>query len=83
MDECIVRNVVVQNRGNLEAALSWARLEAVFRLKATGTVGSILELSLGPLVGDNLSVRFRGQRPFRNQEETPEIITVEGVCDLG
>ena len=81
-DECVVRSVVAANRDNLEAALSWARLEAVFRLKATRTVESILEFSLGPLVADKLHVRFRGQRPFRYEGETPEIITVEGECDL-
>lgn len=81
-DECIIRNVVVQNRDNVQAGLCWARLEAVFRLKATSIVESILELALGPVVGDKLHVRFRGQRPFRYQGETPEIITVEGDCDL-
>jgi hypothetical protein len=81
-DECIVRSIVVQNRDNLETALSWARLEAVFRLKATRIVESIFEFSLGPVVGNNLHVRFRGQRPIRYQRETPETINVEGECDL-
>ena len=81
-DECVVRSIVAQNRDNLEKGLSWARLESVFRLKVTKTVESILELSLGPVVGDKLHVRFRGQRPFRYEGETPETITVEGNCDL-
>jgi len=81
-DECIVRSIVAANRDNLEAGLCWARLETVFRLKATRIVESILELSLGPLVGDKLNVRFRGQRAFRYEGETPEIITIEGDCDL-
>ncbi len=81
-DECIIRNVVAQNRDDLETGLCWARLEAVFRLKATNTVESILELSLGPIVDDKLHVKFRGQRPFRYEGETPEIITVEGECEL-
>ncbi len=81
-DECIVRNIVAQNRDNLEVGLCWARLEAVFRLKATEIVENVLELSLGPLVGDKLRVRFRGQRPFRYEGTTPEIITVDGDCDL-
>jgi hypothetical protein len=82
MDGCIVRNIVAQNRDNLETGLSWARLEAVFHLKATGIVESVLELSLGPVVGDKLHVRFRGQRPFPCEGETPEIIAVEGDCDF-
>lgn len=80
-DECIVRSVVARNRDNLEMGLSWARLEAVFHLKATRIVETILELSFGPLVGDKLRVRFRGQRPFRYEGETPEIITVDGECE--
>jgi len=63
-------------------ALSWARLEAVFRLKAIKIVESILEFSLGPLIGEKLHVRFRGHRPIRYQNERPETITVEGECDL-
>ena len=81
-DECVVRNIVAQHRADMEAGLCWARLEAVFRLKATRTVESILELSLGPVVGDKLRVRFRGHRPVRYEGETPEVITVEGDCDI-
>ncbi len=81
-DKCIVRTIVAQNRDNLETALSWARLEAVFRLKATKVIESILEFSLGPLVGEKLHIRFRGQRPIRYQNEPPETITVEGDCEL-
>lgn len=81
-DECIVRKIVVQNRDNLEAGLNMARLEAVFRLKAAKVVESILELSLGPLLGDNLAVRFRGQRQLRYDGETPETIVVEGECEI-
>ena len=81
-DECIIRTIVAQNRDNLETALSWARLEAVFRLKATKIIESILEFSLGPLVGDKLHIKFRGQRPARYQNQEPETIVVEGECNL-
>lgn len=82
IDECIVRKIVAQNRDNIEAGLNMARLEAVFRLKAAKVVESVLELSLGPLVGDKLAVRFRGQRQMRYDGETPETIVVEGDCEL-
>ena len=81
-NECIVQSIVSTNRADIEAALCWTRLEAVFRLKAARIVESILELSLGPLVGDKLHVRFRGQRPFRYEGETPEIIMIEGECEI-
>jgi hypothetical protein len=81
-NECIVKSIVSQNRTDIEAALCWTRLEAVFRLKAAKIVESVLELSLGPLVGDKLHVRFCGQRPFRYEGEMPEVITIEGECEL-
>jgi hypothetical protein len=82
IDECIIRSIVAQNRNKLETGLIRARLESVFRLKMAGIVESVLELSLGPLVGTKLHVRFRGQRPFRYQSETPETINVEGECEI-
>jgi hypothetical protein len=81
-EECVVRNVVKGHVGELEAALCHARLEAVFRLKGAGIVGSVLELRLGPLVGEKLHVRFRGRRPRRYESEEPEVISIEGDCDL-
>ena len=81
-DECIIQKIVSDNRDNLGNALNWARLEAVFCLKATRTVESVLELSLGPITDKSLHVRFRGQRPFRYHGESPEIITIEGECEL-
>lgn len=81
-DECIISKVVVQNRGNLEAGLCWARLEAVYRLKTAKIVESILELALGPLVGNSLPVQFRGQRPLCYEGKTPETIVIEGECEI-
>ncbi len=80
--ECVIRTVVQKNRIDLQQALAWARLEAIFRLKASQIAGSIFELALGPVDGDKLHVRFRGQRPRRNQGEEPEMIAIEGECDL-
>lgn len=83
IDECVVRKFVNENRKDLETGMKRARLEAVFRLKATGIVASIHELSIGPLVGDKLHVRFRGQRARHYQNVEPEIINIQGDCDLG
>ncbi len=80
--ECVIRTVVQKYRIDLQQALIRARLEAIFRLKAAQIVGSIFELALGPVDGDKLHVRFRGQRPRRNQGEEPEMIAIEGECDL-
>jgi hypothetical protein len=82
IDECVVRRILSQSKNDLEAGMKRARLEAVFRLKATGIVASIHELSLGPLNGNKLHVRFRGQRPRHYQNVEPEIITIDGDCEL-
>jgi len=81
-DECVVRAIVAKNRDRLPDALCWARLETVFRLKAAEIVESILDLTLGPLNGDALHVRFRGERASRYQNVASEVIEIEGDCDL-
>jgi hypothetical protein len=81
-EECVIRGIVKGHRGAPEAALVHARLEAVYRLKGAGIIESVLELSLGPIVGEKLHVRFRGRRPRRYQSEEPEIISIEGDCEL-
>ena len=78
----MVRNVVQQHGQDPEVALRIARLEAVFILKAASIVGSILELTLGPISNEGVQVRFRGIRPERNQYEQPETIVVQGICKL-
>lgn len=70
-------------QGQQDMFLPWARLWAVFYLKATLTCEHILELTLGPLANGMLDIHFRGQRQqvYTNQE--PTIIEVKGQCVLG
>ena len=82
-EECVIRGIVKDHGAEPETALGHARLEAVFRLKGAGIIESVLELTLGPIVGEKLHVRFRGRRPRRYQSEEPEVISIEGDCDLG
>jgi len=62
--------------------LSHARLVAVYYLKMSWTVEEILELKLGPIKDNVMSVQFRGQRksPYINQE--PAVIQFKGTCPL-
>ena len=62
--------------------LSHARLVAVYHLKMSWTVEEILELKLGPINGNGMSVQFRGQRksPYINQD--PAVIQFKGTCPL-
>lgn len=80
--ECVVRSVFRQHREPHEQGMKLARLEAVFRLKATGIVQDVLEFSLGPISGGKLHVAFRGRRPRHASNVEPEIISIEGDCDL-
>jgi hypothetical protein len=62
--------------------LSHARLVAVYHLKMSGTVEDILELKLGLIEGNVMSVQFRGKRksPYINQESA--VIQFKGNCPL-
>ncbi len=59
-----------------------ARLWAVFSLITSQTCEHILELTLGPLQGNNLHVRFRGRRHKRYVNQNATVIEVEGDCNL-
>lgn len=59
-----------------------ARLQAVFLLKATGTVDQILDLSIGAVKAGQVAVIFRGRRPARYTGKGPSLIEVSGTCNL-
>ena len=60
----------------------FARLQAVYLLRATGTVEHILELTIGAVRAGQVAVTFRGRRasPYTYQKAT--IIEVSGKCRL-
>ncbi|MBE9092408.1 hypothetical protein [Tychonema sp. LEGE 07203] len=62
--------------------LSHARLVAIYYLKMSWTVEDILELKLGLIEGNVMSVQFRGKRksPYINQESA--VIQFKGTCPL-
>jgi hypothetical protein len=60
----------------------YARLQAVYTLKASGTVDHILELSLGAVRSGRMPVKFRGRRS-RDGSEKSTIIEIKGACPLG
>jgi len=62
--------------------LTFARLLAMYYLKAGGVVEHIERLVLGPLKRDSLHVKFRGIRSKRYSNVDPEAIEVEGDCPL-
>lgn len=62
--------------------LSQARLAAVYHLKITNTIEHILELKLGLIKNQTMSVRFRGQRKNFSLDREPYLIEVKGSCQL-
>jgi hypothetical protein len=82
IDRCVIKQMIEQNRVTPDLGLRIARLEAVFLLKSTRVIESIHEFSLGPLTESSVGVKFRGQRPHRYANEEPEVITVNGECQL-
>lgn len=62
--------------------LCHARLAAVYHLKMSRTVEHILELKLGPIRGNAMSVQFRGRRKSVANNQEPAVIQVKGTCTL-
>lgn len=78
--ECIIRTVYAAYSTNPNWKI-FARLRAVFQLKAAGVVDHVLDLTLGAVRGRMVPVTFRGQR--RGRHTGPTIIELTGHCPLG
>lgn len=81
-DHCLIQQFLAGKLIN-QTSLQLARLEVVHVLKSAGIVDDILELSLGPLSGEQLPVKFRGARRSRYAGQPAETIGVSGVCHVG
>jgi hypothetical protein len=80
--ECVVRSGFA-NHGSNPNWKTFARLKAVFLLKAAGVVEHVLDLTIGTVRSGHVAVKFRGQRKARYAGSAPEIIEVSGTCPLG
>jgi hypothetical protein len=65
-----------------DTALVKAWLWTAHCLKMNNLIENILELKLGPVKGNVLPVRFRGQRKAFYLNQEPRIIEVVGQCNL-
>jgi len=79
--ECVIRSMHTRH-GKSPSWREMARLQAIFLLKATGTVDHILGLTIGPVRGGMVAVEFRGRRPARYTGQEPVQIEVAGTCPL-
>ena len=62
--------------------LRFARLQAVFALKATHTVEHILALTLGPISKSGVLVHFEGRRRQMSTNRSATVIRITGKCPL-
>lgn len=60
----------------------FARLQAVYLLRATGTVEHILELTIGGVRAGQVAVTFRGRRASHYSNRPASVIEVSGKCRL-
>lgn len=79
--ECVIREVYRQH-GSSSAWKEIARLKAVFLLKITGTVEHVIELTLGNVRNNKVKVSFKGRRSQRYSNSAPEVVEINGECQL-
>jgi hypothetical protein len=79
--ECVIRSVYASH-GKSTSWRELARLQAIFLLKATGTVDHVLDLTIGSVRAGTASVIFRGRRRPRYTEQEPPLIQLSGTCPL-
>jgi len=69
-------------KNNSSGFTTAAKLYAVMQLLLTNTVESIHRLDLTMQGKNKLSVKFEGERPARYSNQPPQIIKVQGICNL-
>lgn len=79
--ECVIRDVF-RKYGKTSEWTEMARLKAVFILKMTGTVEHVIELALGTVHANKVKVSFKGRRSRRYSNVEPEVIEIDGECEL-
>jgi hypothetical protein len=79
--ECVIQSVFTKYGKNA----NWrelARLQAVFLLKASGTVEHILDLTIGPVREGKVPVTFRGRRHPQYSNVEASVIELSNTCPL-
>jgi hypothetical protein len=79
--ECAIQSMFTQY-GKSSSWREFARLQAIFLLKATGAVDDILALTIGPVRAGKVAVTFRGRRRARYSGNDPVQIEVSGACPV-
>lgn len=80
---CPIREVYQANSGRKTIWPRLARLKAIAVLKETETVEHVLELAIQPRPRGEARIVFRGQRASHYHNESPHVISLDGICKLG
>lgn len=80
--ECVVRNTFASHGTNPDWK-TFARLKAVFLLRAAGVVEHVLDLTIGAVRAGRVAVKFRGRRPVRPGYGEATTIELNESCPLG
>lgn len=81
MKESAVRNTFASHGTNPDWK-TFARLKAVFLLKAAGVVEHVLDLTIGAVRASRVAVKFRGRRPVRPGYGKATTIELNESCPL-
>lgn len=81
VEDSIIRSVFELHKNNPNWK-EFARLQAVYLLRATGTVEHILELTISAIRSGQVAVTFRGRRAKHFSNEPATVIEVSGKCRL-
>lgn len=81
VEHCVIQ-VAHRSFGNKPEFLKVARLLAVYFIRCSGIAEEILELAVGPIHDELVSVKFRGRRRRVASNVDPAIIEVKGECPL-
>lgn len=79
--ECVLQAVFAKH-GKHSYWRELARLQAIFLLKASGTVEHVLDLTIGAVRGGKAAVTFRGRRRPVYSNSPPTVIELSGNCTL-
>ena len=79
--DCPIRTIYATH-GKRKEWKEYARLLAVYYLKASGTVEHVIELKIGTVRAGKAAVEFRGRRRQCYSNVEPTVIEVKGQCSL-
>jgi hypothetical protein len=82
VDRCILRDLYARFGNDPMLYLRFARLGAIYALKAGDAIETVERLTLGPIHDGQVHVSFTGKRQKLYSNKAPHVIQIEGDCPL-